>query len=1015
MSDVAPIEEAVSALLDCLVDPLLPSKLYGKDPPSLDNQQSVSRQMHAVGLLYNYYYRKQDPELCFLEFVPFCKLALTLKPTLMPHMKFTLQTDPVGLNDLENQLSVTEKAVMDACNISLSLDALKDIPSIEGWPISKVSVLLVDSEKENCVLLFGSVTNGVWSVIEKSVDDFNIDLENTSEGKRISQTMTGEQLTESYFEQLASIAVKEATGINHSDLMVLERHVVYSLSKEKTAAYFYIMQCTSGGDIQIPIKDTIESLQGPLFEWMSHSWMTTTVVEHYNVLPYAMILSSWYSREFPSISLQRSNVSSIPKIEENFGEKFSEREQVTSNGLQNISVEQGNIEINSYLMLENPCYAEVNIEGQCNDGNCNSAKHLVNEKAVTEKSKTMDEDAQETEQSDKSWDITHPTLKQLENLVNEKAVTEKSKTMDEDAQETEQSDKSWDITHPTLKQLENLVNEKAVTEKSKMMDEDAQETEQSDKSWDITHPTLKQLENLVNEKAVTEKSKTMDEDAQETEQSDKSWDITHPTLKQLENCIDANCSGKDTISAENSKRADKEVQEAEKLDGNCKNAQFRGNATVATDKFKMETEEAQELEQSDKFLDINHTTVKELENCSGEDTAGTDNSKRAETEVKETGSLDALSDISHSTVKESENCVRIDCMGEENSGSDNAKRVENKVEGPKNSDTGKLTHSTVEGLRDSIGGNSIGKHTIDAYNSKEIKKVIKDTEKLDKSLDTMNNEDSEDSKQGPTNELQISCFLPRKRQQTDDGGVIMRFTKNGDKNKSADSPMRVYHHQKRKIPVKSGACASVGGGVNVESAGSPKSNRFNSREGKDSGTGINWTLPYNLNWTQGEDYAPVCLEPNARSVETQQATLVTKDVALAQTALGHLFSKRAKMCHQARLMHDEIAACDQNIQKILEGNEDALALMLDAIMDGCNDACFKDKYQHESYQHGGHRRLNQLRTTKRISDAIFNLRSPTQDLNGICGVNGWMVNYSVSAPDVNCFLLLKKLQIQLLH
>nr|XP_027118504.1 uncharacterized protein LOC113735710 [Coffea arabica] len=172
MSDVAPIEEAVSALLDCLVDPLLPSKLYGKDPPSLDNQQSVSRQMHAVGLLYNYYYRKQDPELCFLEFVPFCKLALTLKPTLMPHMKFTLQTDPVGLNDLENQLSVTEKAVMDACNISLSLDALKDIPSIEGWPISKVSVLLVDSEKENCVLLFGSVLTKSLSISWDSANPF---------------------------------------------------------------------------------------------------------------------------------------------------------------------------------------------------------------------------------------------------------------------------------------------------------------------------------------------------------------------------------------------------------------------------------------------------------------------------------------------------------------------------------------------------------------------------------------------------------------------------------------------------------------------------------------------------------------------------------------------------------------------------------------------------------------------------------------------------------------------------
>ncbi|XP_027166307.1 uncharacterized protein LOC113766299 [Coffea eugenioides] len=496
MSDVAPIEEAVSALLEWLVDPLLPSKLYGKDPPSLDNQHSVARQMHAVVLLYNYYHRKQDPELCFLEFVPFCKLALTLKPTLMPHMKFTLQTDPVGLNDLENQLSVTEKAVMDACNISLSLDALKDVPSIEGWPISNVSVLLVDSEKENCVLLFGSVTKGVWSVIEKSINDFNIDLENTSEGKRISQTTTGEQLTESYFEQLASIAVKEATGINHSDLMVLERYVVYSLSKEKTAAYFYIMQCTSGGDIQIPIKDTIESLQGPLFEWMSYSWMPTAVVEHYNVLPYAMILSRWYSR-------------------------------------------------------------------------------------------------------------------------------------------------------------------------------------------------------------------------------------------------------------------------------------YKGHHS-SSDFFSYML----------RLLDLNF--------------------------------------------------------------SDSLEKIMLKIE--------------------SIFRSSLVLSTAQMY----------------------------------------------------------------------------------------------------------------SREGKDSGIGINWTLPYDLYWTQGEDSAPVCLEPNARSVETQQATLVMKGIALAETALGHLFSKRTKMCHQARLMHDEIAACDQNIQKILEGNEDALALMLDAIMDGCNDACFKDGYQHESYQHGGHCRLNQLRNTKRISDAIFNLQSPTQ-------------------------------------
>uniref|UniRef100_A0A2C9W0S9 DUF7915 domain-containing protein n=1 Tax=Manihot esculenta TaxID=3983 RepID=A0A2C9W0S9_MANES len=49
------------------------------------------------------------------------------------------------------------------------------------------------------------------------------------------------------------------TGINERDLVVLEKHVVYSTSKEKAAACFYIMQCTQPNNhiTQIPIKDAI--------------------------------------------------------------------------------------------------------------------------------------------------------------------------------------------------------------------------------------------------------------------------------------------------------------------------------------------------------------------------------------------------------------------------------------------------------------------------------------------------------------------------------------------------------------------------------------------------------------------------------------------------------------------------------------------------------------------------------------------------------------------------------------
>ena len=51
------------------------------------------------------------------------------------------------------------------------------------------------------------------------------------------------------------------TDINQNDLLVLESHVVFSHSKEKAAACFFIVQCTQsgkGGIIEFPIKDVID-------------------------------------------------------------------------------------------------------------------------------------------------------------------------------------------------------------------------------------------------------------------------------------------------------------------------------------------------------------------------------------------------------------------------------------------------------------------------------------------------------------------------------------------------------------------------------------------------------------------------------------------------------------------------------------------------------------------------------------------------------------------------------------
>lgn len=304
-TEVVPTEDFVTALLEVLVDPVLPLKSSGKDAPSIEQQQSVAKQMHAVVVLYNYFQRKRHPEQEFLGFESFCKLAVNLRPSMSTHMKFMHQSDNMVSDDLENQLSLTETAIMDACKLCLALDVSKDVPSTEEWPISKVAVLLIDSGKKNCALVFSSVTHGVWSVLEKGLDICDISSGSTVVGnkrKRSNKKDLGEEQggNEAGYQQLAFSAVKEATGLNQTDLMVLESHVVYSLSKEKTAAHFYIVKCMSSikEHLQVPIKDAIESLQGPLVKKISGSWTVTPVVEFFHVLPYAGIVSKWFCRIF---------------------------------------------------------------------------------------------------------------------------------------------------------------------------------------------------------------------------------------------------------------------------------------------------------------------------------------------------------------------------------------------------------------------------------------------------------------------------------------------------------------------------------------------------------------------------------------------------------------------------------------------------------------------------------------------------------------------------------------------
>lgn len=179
-------------------------------------------------VLYNYYQRKRHPELEFLEFESFCRLAANLQPELVPYMRGMHQSDYNSSDVSEDQLSLTEKAIMDACKVCLALyDVPEHMPIKEEWPISKIVVMLVDPSKENCLYIFGSVTRGVWSFLEQSIDSCKISIEGTAVRQKrrrlsIKDTREEQNTTEAGYKQLAVSAIKNFTGFN---VLKLLKHI----------------------------------------------------------------------------------------------------------------------------------------------------------------------------------------------------------------------------------------------------------------------------------------------------------------------------------------------------------------------------------------------------------------------------------------------------------------------------------------------------------------------------------------------------------------------------------------------------------------------------------------------------------------------------------------------------------------------------------------------------------------------------------------------------------------------
>lgn len=186
--------------------------------------------MHAVVLLYNYYHKKQYPGLEFLEFESFCKMAVALKPSLLPYLRLMQKAENIKEDGGDKEVSLTEKAIMHACDVCKNLDASQHKPVIDGWPVARVAIFLVDDKKENCYLFHSSITQGVWSAIEKDVNapnqssDAVIQSRSGDKKKRVVKRAPKENqiLNETSLQQLAYTSVKEACGMLINILILLE-------------------------------------------------------------------------------------------------------------------------------------------------------------------------------------------------------------------------------------------------------------------------------------------------------------------------------------------------------------------------------------------------------------------------------------------------------------------------------------------------------------------------------------------------------------------------------------------------------------------------------------------------------------------------------------------------------------------------------------------------------------------------------------------------------------------------
>uniref|UniRef100_A0A0D3H8W0 DRBM domain-containing protein n=1 Tax=Oryza barthii TaxID=65489 RepID=A0A0D3H8W0_9ORYZ len=303
-------------------------QLSSKPSKKSANYINTKRCVHMAVILYNYYHRKQFPQLAFADAMRFFKCAsLTLGDSLLAYSNMVHQHEKSSGSPGEGvNLSVTDKAVVDACGIAEALDANQDSPDMAMWPISKVAVLLLDSTRKRCLLESGSVGKNVRSLLEKEIDTSSTSEHgsNKPEGQDLENEETGPYV----LQKLAFSEVERRTEIKRSSLRLLDEHLAYSLTKKGTTTKLFILeyeQTAKGNFAEMPIEELIKRMIGPVVE--KHPYPTTTVVaESYHILPYKDILFDCLHRKWHFDSSL-----SMPKEETRRNGKSSSHSEIDEN------------------------------------------------------------------------------------------------------------------------------------------------------------------------------------------------------------------------------------------------------------------------------------------------------------------------------------------------------------------------------------------------------------------------------------------------------------------------------------------------------------------------------------------------------------------------------------------------------------------------------------------------------------------------------------------------------------